>query len=433
MSTFAFTSTYLMHIGAWGLLHFVWQPCLLALSWMACERFLETLSPNARYRTVVVHFCAVMILPVFTLAAAQWAVASATGIPSLKEMSSDFVAPSAPSLLAFSDRFVLIAFPAVALVWLAGFVVMAFHLLKAWLCLRGIPASPASEQMVRMTGDLANYLGQRRTPPVMQADVAVPYVFGVRRPTIVLPVSIERELPSDEIRAILTHELIHIGRSDYALNLLLRMILIVFWFHPAAWLLYFRLCREREMRCDYLAVRHCGSAYALASGLLRFIEKAAPRQPALGLSLTEGPLEARIQALLHPCPAKVGSPRLIFPIIGLLILSATAIWMGKFCLADTTIRGLYVASDFGPIITINAQDDLRVFDLRMKHGQVLNMNIQHNAVPKQRLHQEGNTVTALGDTGEPLLSLEVDPRGRITWDPRPCECRVPTVKPSAAH
>jgi beta-lactamase regulating signal transducer with metallopeptidase domain/uncharacterized GH25 family protein len=116
--------------------------------------------------------------------------------------------------------------------------------------------------------------------------VSVPLVVGWLRPTILLPPPLVDLDPHDHVDAILLHELAHVRRGDFAWNVLLRVVLALYWPHPLAWMLSRALRVARERACDDLCVHELGgpSAYkdtllAVACGLVR------PLSPALGLAM----------------------------------------------------------------------------------------------------------------------------------------------------
>ncbi len=99
---------------------------------------------------------------------------------------------------------------------------------------------------------------------------------------------------------MLLHELAHVERRDFAMNLLQRVVLVVLWFQPAAWALYHSLSREREACCDQLAVTRGASAPAL----VRLAESRLPRAVAMAAA-GGGDLSWRVNLLLSPerlCP-----------------------------------------------------------------------------------------------------------------------------------
>src|SRR5207237_5100112 len=72
---------------------------------------------------------------------------------------------------------------------------------------------------------------------------------------VLLPVSLVTGIPVSHLEAILAHELAHIRRHDFIINLLQTLIETLFFYHPAIWWLSHRIRIEREHCCDDLVVR----------------------------------------------------------------------------------------------------------------------------------------------------------------------------------
>ncbi|MAG94665.1 MAG: hypothetical protein CMJ48_13100, partial [Planctomycetaceae bacterium] len=111
------------------------------------------------------------------------------------------------------------------------------------------PVDDAS--LLSLLASCAQALGMRVSPALCRCrDIAVPTVVGILRPTVLLPMSLMAGLRPDQLEAILTHELAHIRRYDYLINILQRVIEAVLFFHPALWWVSRRIRFERENCCD---------------------------------------------------------------------------------------------------------------------------------------------------------------------------------------
>jgi len=155
--------------------------------------------------------------------------------------------------------------------WLAGVLALALRQLGGWLLARRVlrAATPIADRGLRNRLEtLIRTMGVRRTVRVMQSAIAgVPMVLGTFRPVLIVPASLVTGLSPDQWDAILAHELAHIRRYDYVLNLLQIVVETLLFYHPAVWWLSRRIRVERELCCDDLATQSCGSPVALAEGL----------------------------------------------------------------------------------------------------------------------------------------------------------------------
>src|SRR6185436_7013290 len=108
-------------------------------------------------------------------------------------------------------------------------------------------------------------------------------VVGWLRPVVLLPVSLISGFTPDQLRAILAHELAHIRRHDFVVNILQRCVESILFYHPAVWWLSKRIRAEREHCCDDTAVRLCGSRKIYAAALLE-MERARQPRPLLAVA-----------------------------------------------------------------------------------------------------------------------------------------------------
>ncbi len=127
--------------------------------------------------------------------------------------------------------------------------------------------------------------------------VDAPGVIGSIRPVILLPVAVLTNLTPGQVEALLAHELAHIRRRDYAVNLLQTVAETLLFFHPAVWWVSSRIREEREHCCDDVAVSVSGEPIAYASALAE-LASWRTRDVALSVGAADGPLLARIRRLL---------------------------------------------------------------------------------------------------------------------------------------
>jgi uncharacterized protein (TIGR03435 family) len=104
-------------------------------------------------------------------------------------------------------------------------------------------------------------------------------------------------LSEAQIVALLAHELAHIRRCDYLVNILQTVIETVLFYHPAVWWVGRQMRLGREHCCDDMAVAVCGSAFEYASALAE-MEQIRDRIPAPALAATGGDLLGRIRRVL---------------------------------------------------------------------------------------------------------------------------------------
>lgn len=102
--------------------------------------------------------------------------------------------------------------------------------------------------------------------------VTIPSVTGFFKPVILVPVGLLNNIPQDQVEAILLHELAHIRRSDYAVNLMQTFIEILFFFNPGILWISSLLKDERENCCDDLAISVTNNKKEFVNALISFQE-----------------------------------------------------------------------------------------------------------------------------------------------------------------
>jgi beta-lactamase regulating signal transducer with metallopeptidase domain len=212
------------------------------------------------------------------------------------------------------------------LLWALGVLLFSARLLYACrrvsiLKRQGHPAAPS---ILAQVSRLSQQMRIDRPVRVLVSTLADgPSVAGWIRPVILLPAATLLGLTPDQLESVLAHELAHIRRHDYLVNLIQMTIETLWFYHPAAWWISTRVRRERELCCDDLAVATCGDAlcYARALAALERIRAEQPLAPELALGARDGGLLFRIQRLLGITPRETHWSRI--PAFAAIILAIT--------------------------------------------------------------------------------------------------------------
>lgn len=172
-------------------------------------------------------------------------------------------------------------------VWTAGLAVL---LLRLALGLAGAlrlsrEARPLDDSVWRrlVSRFLSTVALRRRVRLKSHEKIAVPLTWGVIRPVILMPDD-SRNWDEDRRSSALFHELSHVKRVDFAVMLLVRLSLAVFWFNPLIWVVFGMLKREQEKACDELVLKAGIKPSTYAACLLAFKRAAGPSwNPSLAL------------------------------------------------------------------------------------------------------------------------------------------------------
>ncbi len=135
---------------------------------------------------------------------------------------------------------------------------------------------------------------------ILSREITAPLTFGFRRSTVVLPFAAKR-WSDEELTHALRHELEHVRRDDWMLQLAARAALTLYWLHPLAWVAWRRFCLEAERACDDAVVSSCATP-DLYAGQLVALARDVRRMtgvPALAMA-SRSRLALRVSSILDP-------------------------------------------------------------------------------------------------------------------------------------
>ena len=145
---------------------------------------------------------------------------------------------------------------------------------------------------------------RQRVQVLITGTIRTPAVMGIFRPALLLPGTMLTGLSPDELRLVVIHELAHIRRYDYLVNLLQMLLEAVLFFNPALWWISRQVRIEREAYADAAAVSIAGSPRQYANILARLAEQlSAAVAPQTALSLAgrdRSGLVERVRRVLAP-------------------------------------------------------------------------------------------------------------------------------------
>ncbi|WP_229258325.1 M56 family metallopeptidase [Duganella rivi] len=149
---------------------------------------------------------------------------------------------------------------------------------------------------------LAQRFGITREVRLRVVDtLSSPITAGWWRPVVLVPAALVGGMPPDLLEALLAHEMAHIKRHDYLINLLQNVIETLLFYHPAVWWISNRIRIERELIADDVAARQLGEPRRLALALSE-LERLQFSTHQLAQAANGGNLMMRIQHLLRPAP-----------------------------------------------------------------------------------------------------------------------------------
>ena len=277
----------------WTLIHFLWEGTLIALAlWVF--RF-----ASARVRYAAASFAMLAMLAAFALTLARLQPHVDRALSPLPALPWSRLQPatgaSAPVPGSSADFLQWLA-P----LWMSGAVLFSLRSIASCLAaqrLRRVGVCSAPEHWQRKLGQLAARIRLSRPVWLLESCLTdVPVVVGWLRPAILVPAGLLTGFPPAQVECFLLHELAHIRRWDYLVNILQCVAEDLLFYHPAVWWVSGLIRAERENCCDDV-VAALGDAHGFAAALAALEHnRSAVRQPAL--AATGGRLVNRVRRLL---------------------------------------------------------------------------------------------------------------------------------------
>lgn len=335
----------------WMLAHSLWQMLAVALSLAVVLGFMRQASANLRYLICCSALGLAVTLPLgtaFILTGGQRhefrpvaLAANETGpmIPALPVVVEkqhiqagaagviDDV-PKGASLRELRTKMES-GLPYAVMLWLAGVFGLGFWNLGGWVQLQRVKrqmVTGVTDDIRERVGGLAKRLRIRQAVAVAQsALIEIPSVVGWLKPVILLPASALSGLDPSQLEALLAHELAHIRRHDYIVNILQTAIEILGFYHPAIWWMSRRIRMERENCCDDVAAELVGSRRLYVDALAT-MEELRGRSD-LVMAANGGNLLARIRRLAGDQRESGGNHRWMAAILS-IVLAVTVFVIG---------------------------------------------------------------------------------------------------------
>ena len=264
---------------------------------------------SVRHLLLAATLASVLALPLIVLAVPEVTIgvlgSQASESTDLKPAAPS-VAPTAPTGASLPSRATESAswslpswMTIIRTVWLAGAILLLAQLAvdlrrlyrtrrdgRPWLERRELMQSLASECGIR-----------RKVEVLLHEGIPGPLTCGAWRPAILLPDE-ACEWDEADLRRAIVHELEHVRRGDWAIQLAARATCVLYWLHPLVWVAFRRLSLEAERAADDAVVRSAEhTEYAEQLVLLAGRLSKEQAQPALGM-VNRSDLSARVSALL---------------------------------------------------------------------------------------------------------------------------------------
>jgi bla regulator protein BlaR1 len=327
-------TTVLVRSLGWTFTHSIWQALLALITAYVLLALLKKATPAARYNSLAAIFimfiCGVIATFVHELTES---VSPGAAINAKSAVTSIFYPAnySATPVIAQSKRIIDVLFDyfnqqldILVAVW---FIIFSIKWLRLSLSLNYInriskfECTSAKEPWQQLITQLKSKIGIARHVELMQSDIVkVPLVSGFLKPIILVPAGMLANMPADVIGSILLHELAHIRRSDYLVNMVQSALDTIFFFNPFILKLSALLRDEREACCDSIAVNTTNNKVSYVQALVAFGEYSTSASM-LAFSGSKNHLLQRVKRILYNQNKKPGFMEKTFLLSSVLMVT----------------------------------------------------------------------------------------------------------------
>ncbi|MCB9276407.1 MAG: M48 family metalloprotease [Lewinellaceae bacterium] len=406
------------HALGWAILHSLWQSALISgIGLVGLRLMRRRLAANIQYGFAVGLLLAAAVL--FAATAAGYFAHPASPEPAITSNitgpDTAALSPAAPAEAAWNRpmstrierhlRWLVMA-------WSLGVLILGARQLGFYFFitqLKYLGLSRPEEKWLQMLDSLQQRYGLARAIRFFESALAKDMmVVGHFKPYILAPVGLMAGLTPAQVEALLLHELAHIRRNDFLVNLLLCLLEVLLFYHPGVWWLSRRIRQLREECCDNQVLSTGANRYDYAEALARAARFSQTSKYPLVMAASSH-FAQRIHRLLQPSPEKtlqVSRP-IALSVAVLLFLSLaafTGVLLGgqhTVSIAADKMNVLYIGVDNPLTIAVagipNEQVEVKSEDVTLlKTGEG-----RYNARPKK----EGKVAISVSGNGLPQTDV----------------------------
>lgn len=256
----------------WTILHSLWQGTVIVGILGMILIILRNNSSNLKYLVSAVAMFAILCLSISTfysyysdkdvLLIKNYGVPQESSLVPIKSIDEESATPNLfenKSVSMDIKAFLQNHLSLFVSIWFVGVIFFFIKFTGGFLYtdrIKTYKTKPVPESWKNRIDQLCQKMKINKTVRLLQSSVVkIPIVIGYFKPVILLPVTVLTGMPSDQIETILIHELAHISRRDYLVNILQSIMEILYFFHPAIWWISRIICVEREHCCDDIVVQ----------------------------------------------------------------------------------------------------------------------------------------------------------------------------------
>jgi bla regulator protein BlaR1 len=360
-----FESSWAQALG-WTLLHSLWQSFTVLGIVLMLFRFIPGRQSSVRYAISAAGLLSMFLASVATFLYNFAATSSAEHQNAPYFLSPKDLAATGSSIVpgVWDYTYIILQsnIPLITACWLAGAFFFCLRLAGSWWYVSSLKRQATvlnNEWSLKISALARQFNIDRIVTLAETVHLSVPAVVGYLKPVILIPTGMLSGLSPDQIESILIHELTHIRRHDYLVNIIQSLVEALFFFNPFVWIISNIIRREREHCCDDAVVTHSNAtayAYALVqleeSRLLKTTGRLTRTGLAVSLAENKNQLLNRITRIMEKSVRNYSGREKIIPVLLLVAGLLCASWISiqshpgkgkdqqqdKIFSADTTIK-----------------------------------------------------------------------------------------------
>ena len=416
---------------AWTILHSLWQGALVFIFLLMYRALLPRLSSAQKFRAAYVSLISLFIIVVATFMylhnirinsdhdkAIAWYFQWQQAVSGVQKTSIE-------SFINQNANYI-------SNIWFIGFFVFALRYLLAYLWLV-MQASRATQiQLPDICLDTMKIkMGITKKVVVKTSfQTGSPFTMGLFKSAIFFPIAVINALSSEEIEAILAHELAHIRRNDFILHLFAALVETILYYHPVVWWLQRQLAQYREEACDDEAMAFTQNPLAYAKALLKIQEiDRLEKSPSLSLAFAgknNNQLLNRIKRIFHMSHTPIQIKEKLMASLAILIfaMGLTEAYAyqhegGKYSVIKAIESKVNheiqpAVSDSLPqvkkkgTISIIKSDGEKEISLKMENGEIKSLSINGEQIPPAEFDKHKHIIKEITTDDYKTYTLTLD-------------------------
>jgi len=273
----------ILEIIGWTLVHSVWQISLVGIIIKLGLFIFRNKSSRIKYSITLFGIGLIVLSTIFTFSniytSTEIISEPHNQFPIFKTLTlntSEISELNVEEQIPFISKALLLVKSNMSLIvyiWLIGVLFFSIRFAGSYWYVQKLKlkfSHPLNEKWDVKFKTIGKKLNLRRKVQFLESSITkIPITIGYLKPAVILPVGLLTCLPFNQIEAIITHELAHIKRNDYLINLFISFLEAFFFFHPVFWWLSKTINSERENCCDDITIINSKESNALQRALIK--------------------------------------------------------------------------------------------------------------------------------------------------------------------